>query len=228
MRWADLDSLNHVNNVVYLRYAAHARTLIEDLPPGPIGQMAIQFKRPILLGDEPVVVESSVDGSQLRQSIGVAGSADEFATVVTDFGGYADPVDPAEGVHQADLALRRTDLADGGRVPPEQTFELFQETRVPYFRTAMPWMKPGGFVVADVRVRYHRDIVWQAEPLVARAWMSRVGNASFAAETQLTTGDQVLASSSAVLVGFDATTQRSRRFDESELAAMRAQLSPER
>ena len=31
MRWADLDSLNHVNNVVYLDYAAESRAiLVED------------------------------------------------------------------------------------------------------------------------------------------------------------------------------------------------------
>ncbi len=225
MRWADLDSLNHVNNVVYLRYAADARAEIDGLPSGPISSMEIQFKRPILLGTEPVVVTSTVEGDRVSQSISVQGSPHEFATITSRFGGHAPPVEPQQDVHRAELRLRHTDIDDSGEVSAAQAFELFQETRIPYFTTVMPWMRPGGFVVAQLEVRYHRPIVWQTVPLVARAWMSRVGQGSFAAETQLSSGSEVCASSSAVLVGFDAATQTSRKFGEDELAALRAQLA---
>lgn len=225
MRWADLDSLNHVNNVVYLRYAAEARAAIADLPSAPMSSMQIQFKRPILLGPEPVVVTTTVDQSHVTQSIGVEGSPHVFATVASEIGGRAPEVKPQEGVHQAELRLRRTDIADDGEVSAAQVFELFQESRIPYFSTVMPWLSPGGFVVAQLTVRYHQAVAWRTEPLVARAWMSRVCQGSFGAETQLTDGDQVLASSSAVLVGFDAATQRFRNFSEDEREALRAELA---
>ncbi len=224
MRWADLDSLNHVNNVVYLRYAANARAVIDSLPSGPIGTMDVQFKRPILLGSEPVVVSTKVERHRVSQSIGVEGAAHEFAAVTSEFGGYTAPVAPRDDVYRAELRLRHTDLDAEGQVSPAQTFELFQETRIPYFRTVMPWMTPGGFVVAQLQVRYHQPIVWQAEPLLARAWMSRVGNASFAAETQLISGGQVLASCSSTLVGFDATTQTSRPFTDTERESLAGEL----
>lgn len=224
MRWADLDSLNHVNNVVYLRYAADARAVIDSLPAGRIETMEVQFKRPILLGTASVVVTTQIDRSQVTQSIGVEGSPHEFASVTSVFGGHAPAVPAHEGGYEAELRLRRTDLDASGQVSAAQAFELFQETRIPYFRTVMPWMTPGGFVVAQLQVRYHQPITWRSEPLVARAWMSRVGNASFAAESQLVEGDQVLASSSSILVGFDATTQTSRPFTDIERESLASQL----
>ena len=65
MRWADLDSLNHVNNVVYLAYAQNARAVIDGLPQGPIGATTVEFKRPLLLGRRPVVVTTRVEGDQV-------------------------------------------------------------------------------------------------------------------------------------------------------------------
>lgn len=224
MRWADLDSLNHVNNVVYLRYAAHARAAIDAIPPGPIGAMDVQFTRPILLSSKPVIVTTAVEQQQVHQSIGVHGSPDEYASVSTQFGGLAPEVALHEGGHQAKLSLRTSDIDDDGHVSAAQTFELFQETRIPYFNTVMPWLTPGSFVVAHLQVRYHRPIAWRSEPLTAHAWMSRVGRSSFAAETQLSDGEQVLASSSAVLVGFDASTQRSRPFTEMERESLTSEL----
>ncbi|GAA3543910.1 hypothetical protein AFL01nite_27740 [Aeromicrobium flavum] len=225
MRWADLDSLNHVNNVVYLKYAENARAAMGELPEGPIGTMRVQFKRPILLGRAPVVVESRLEPQRVSQTILVAGSEHEFATVETDFGTLTEDTKVNEQAHLASIALRHTDADASGRVSEPQVFELFQESRIPFISTVLTQMTPGRFVVASVEVRYHREIRWTAAQLEVRAWVSRVGNASFTIEAQLVEDGVVLTSSTAILVGFDADTQASRRFSDQERESLAAALA---
>ena len=226
MRWADLDSLNHVNNVVYLAYAQNARSVIDALPQGPIGATTVEFKRPLLLGRRPVVVTTRVEGDRVLQAIGLDGTDAVFATVDSDFGEHAAPVEPREDAHTAPLAVRHTDLGVDGNVTEAQVFELFQETRVPFIDTVLDRATPGNFVLGRVAARFHRAIAWRDEPLQARSWVSRVGEASFTIDAQLTDAEGVLASSSAVLVGFDLATQRSRRFTEDERVRLSERLSP--
>jgi len=226
MRWADLDSLNHVNNVVYLAYAANARAVIDELPEGPIGTMSVEFARPLLLGRKPVVVTTTVKGDEVQQAIGLDGTDTTFATVQSRFGGFAPAPPVREDVHVAPLALRHTDLGSGGTVTNVHAFELFQESRVPYISTVLDNLEPGKFVVASVTVDFHRDIAWHPEPLQARSWIARVGNASYTIQAQLTDGEGVLASSTAVLVGFDLAKQSSRRFSDRERELLAAELSP--
>lgn len=226
MRWADLDSLNHVNNVVYLAYAQNARAVIDGLPQGPIGATTVEFKRPLLLGRRPVVVTTRVEGDRVLQAIGLDGSDTVFATVDSELGGYAPAAEAREDAHAAPLAVRHTDLGADGNVSEAQVFELFQETRVPFIDTVLDRATPGNFVLGRVAARFHREIAWRDEPLQARSWVSRVGEASFTIDAQLTDAEGVLASSSAVLVGFDLATQRSRRFTEDERARLSERLSP--
>jgi len=223
MRWADLDSLNHVNNVVYLKYAENARATITELPEGPIGAMNIQFKRPMLLGRRPVVVTSRVEGDTVRQSIGVDGSDIEFATVEVTYGALAPGAALNAAATPSSIALRHTDLDAHGLVNEAQVFELFQETRVPFINGVLTRMTPGNFVVASVEARYHQPIPAQAR-LESTARVGRVGNASFTIEAQLGTEGQALASSLAVLVGFDAATQSSRAFSEAERESLRSAM----
>src|SRR5690349_16410401 len=110
MRWADLDSLNHVNNVVYLAYAQNARAVIDALPQGPIGATTVEFKRPLLLGRRPVVVTTRVEGNRVLQAIGLDGTDTVFATVDSELGELAPPAEPREDAHAAPLAVRHTDL----------------------------------------------------------------------------------------------------------------------
>lgn len=223
MRWADLDSLNHVNNVVYLKYAENARAAIPQLPQGPIGTMNIQFKRPMLLGSRPVVVTSSIDGDRVLQTIGMAESDAVFATVEVTYGALAaqEALNPA--AKPGSIALRHTDLDATGVVNEAQVFELFQETRVPFINGVLTRMTPGNFVVANVEARYHRPIPSQAR-LESTARVGRVGNASFVIEAQLGRDGQAFASSSAVLVGFDAATQSSRAFTDHERESLRTAM----
>jgi acyl-CoA thioester hydrolase len=225
MRWADLDSLNHVNNVVYLKYAENARSAMDEVPQGPIGAMRVQFKRPVLLGREPVVVESRLEQHRVSQTILIAGTEHEFATVETDYGSLTEDVPVNETAHRSTIALRHTDADAAGRISESQVFELFQESRIPYITTVLAWLSPGEFVVASVEVRYHREVRWTAEPLEVRAWVARVGNASYTIEAQLADDSGVLTSSTAVLVGFDASTQSSRPFSDEERASLAAALA---
>lgn len=224
MRWADLDSLNHVNNVVYLKYAENARAAIPELPAGPIGAMNIQFKRPMLLGRRPVVVTSRVEGDHVQQVIGVEGSDDEFAVVDVTYGALAPEERLNAAAQPGSIALRHTDLDATGLVNEAQVFELFQETRVPFINGVLTRLTPGNFVVASVEARYHRPIPAQAR-LESTARVGRVGNASFTIEAQLGDEGVAFASSLAVLVGFDAATQSSRPFSDREKESLAAAMS---
>lgn len=231
MRWADLDSLNHVNNVVYLNYAAESRArMVDDGLVGeatPVSGMTVRFVRPLPLGRRPVVVVSDVDGDTLTQQICVDEGDDRtvFAEVVTRHG-EPQPTELREDVHVLPSALRRSDLDASGEVTATKVFELFQEARVFSIATRLDAFKPGSFVVGTADVTFHRPIRWRPEPCVAGVWVSRVGGASFDIGTQLSDDTGVLATSRTVLVGFDPTTQRSKPFDEPQRAQLEALMTP--
>jgi acyl-CoA thioester hydrolase len=232
MRWADLDSLDHVNNVVYLAYAAEARAAMVDdgvLAPGltPV-EMTVRFVRPLRLGRRPVVVAGTVDGDVVVQQValdrdgdgGEGGDGDGGRTVfaeVTTRTGKRTSAAPHGGVPTLPMSLRRDDLDADGHATATKVFELFQETRVLHISSLLGTMRPGRFVVGTSSVTFRDDIAWRTEPLRASAWISRVGNGSFEMRSELSDGDgAVLADSTTVLVGFDPTTQTSKAFDDAE------------
>lgn len=221
LRWADLDSLNHVNNVQYLRYAAEARAELLDggvIEDRRTTRVAVEFLRPIQLGPRPVVVTSRVEHDRLVHQIGIAGASHAFARVTTGH----DPVgtaDPAEGVDTIALFLRRLDLDERGVVSPVQIGELLQESRIPYMTSLMAGQR-GSVVLAHLDMRLHAAIPWRREPVESRVWIERLGGSSYTIAAQLCVDGRVAVSSEAVLVGFDTTTQRSRPLTEAERAAL--------
>jgi acyl-CoA thioester hydrolase len=226
MRWADIDSLDHVNNVVYLAYAAEGRAamaadgeLAADLTPVT---MTVRFVRPLRLGRRPVVVASEVDGDDVVQQITLDGDGDRsvFAEVTTRMGDRS-PATPRTDLATSPLSLRRDDLDADGRVTPTKAFELFQETRVLSISSLLPTMRPGRFVVGTSSVTFRDDVRWSTEPLRASAWISRVGNGSFEMRSELSDGRAVLAESTTTLVGFDPTTQTSKPFHDVERQQLR-------
>jgi len=71
LRWADMDSFGHVNNVVYLRYLEQARVDwmfitakeagVEEFSLGTVvARHAIEYKRPLVYRADPVRVETWV------------------------------------------------------------------------------------------------------------------------------------------------------------------------
>jgi acyl-CoA thioester hydrolase len=228
MRWADIDSLDHVNNVVYLAYAAEARAamvdagrLAGDLTPVT---MTVRFVRPLRLGRRSVVVVSEVEGDDVVQRIVLDGDDDAGRTVfaeVTTRMGARTPAGARGDVPTSPLSLRRDDLDARGHVTPTKVFELFQETRVLHISSALSSMRPGRFVVGTSAVTFRDDVRWSSEPLRASAWISRVGNGSFEMSSELSVDGAVLVESATTLVGFDPGSQTSRPFDDAERAQLR-------
>lgn len=220
MRWADLDSLNHVNNVVYLDYAAESRAMLADeglLDGGAVvTRIAIDFLRPLLLTSRPVQVASTFEGAQLTQEISPQDSDTAFARVVTTFDEPQPLTRQSGAAGPLPTRVRRSDLDLSGAVSTTQMFELFQESRVLHLSQRLTEMTPGRFVVGHVDVAYAAPMPWRVEPYETYNWVSRVGSSSVTIESQLADGDQVMAQCRSILVGFDLESQRSRPLSDTE------------
>lgn len=222
MRWADLDSLNHVNNVVYLDYAAESRAmLVEDgvLADLQVRRVVVEFLRPLLLSRRPVHITSTVSGEDLVQEIRPVPDASPFARVVTTFGTPESM--PAEGAYADPLPcrVRRSDLGPDGWVTPVKVFELFQEARILFIANRLKAMSAGRFVVGRVDVTYGDGIPWRRDPYEVVSWVSRLGTSSATIEADIIGDRTVHARASAVLIGFDLETQRSRAYSDEEREA---------
>lgn len=226
MRWADLDTLNHVNNVRYVDYALEAMDqLVADgaiAANRPVSRMEVNYLRPLALSREPLRITSAVVGTQLVQEIGAGGTV--FAKVTTSFDAEVPaPVESPVGATYL-AQLRRSDIDGNGRVSVGKTFEIFQESRILHFTASQEAHAANGFVVANLVVECIRPITWQPTPVTVNSWLSRVGNASMRVGSQIIDEGRVLATCDAVLVGFDMATQKSRRFSDEERKAFAASL----
>lgn len=218
LRWADLDTLNHVNNVRYADYALEATgQLIADgeVPAdADLTRIVIDFLRPLTLSLKPIRISSVVGNGQILQEICAEDTV--FARVTTDFGAlvtrfaapHEGPVYPGQ--------LRRADLDGSGHVATAKVFELFQESRILHFGRLLERHAAGNFVVAKVAVDFHQPIAWQPQPLAIASWIGDVGSSSMTIDARIAEGDTVYATCQAVLVGFDMTTQKSRKLSDAE------------
>jgi len=229
MRWADLDSLNHVNNVVYLDYAAESRAMLVDegvLDVRPVRRIVVEFLHPLLLSRRPVHMTSTVDGDELVQEIRPVPDASPFARVTTTLG---EPERmPAAPSHADALPcqVRRSDLGPDGVVTKVKVFELLQEARILLIASRLKVLSPGRFVVGRIDVAYGDDIPWRREPYEVASWVSRVGTSSVTIEAELIGTGAVHARASAVLIGFDLETQRSRPYTDEEREAFASLSRP--
>lgn len=222
MRWADLDELGHVNNVVYLSYADEAlaaHVAAGELDEAPTRAASVEFLRPLLLSRTPVTVRSRLDGDTLVQHLHADASGEPCATVTT-VRGAPEPLHAAAdaaidgGAHYL-VHVRREDLGVGGAATLTKIFEYAQEARISTMAGLRDVQAPGErVVVARVDVRLGRPFRWHGGPYPARTVVNRVGRSSFAASTSF--DDGLHGTAEAVLVGFDPTTQRSRPFTDAE------------
>ncbi len=228
MRWADLDSLNHVNNVVYVDYANEVRELlVEDGLLGPerdIAAMSVRYSRPMLLSRHPVVVTSAIDGDTLTQQIcsDRDGVRTVYSTILTTFGTPAPGSRTPMATDPLPSKIRRSDVDSTGTVSLVKTFELFQEGRVLFMANHLQGLKSGKFVVGTVSVDLHAPIIWRREPYESRSWISRMGTGSVKIESELSDGDALLARGTTFLVGFDLDAQTSRPLSPEERAVFDA------
>jgi acyl-CoA thioester hydrolase len=232
MRWADLDSLNHVNNVVYLDYAAESRAiLIEDGIVGAderVQRIAVDFLRPLLLSMRPVRVTSTREGDELIQEITSGDTDTVFARVTTVFG---PPVDVERGTATFEpflLRLRRSDVDATGVASLTQAFEFFQEARIILFSS----LRTDGsgasrFVVGHVDITFGEPIPWRREPYPVTSWISRIGDSSIHIEAEIAEEGRLYAHARSVLVGFDMAAQTSRKLEDHEKKLL-SEFIPER
>lgn len=226
MRWADLDELSHVNNVVYLDYASEARAVhvaAGELADRTARSISVEFLRPLLLSRTPLRVTSTDDGSRLVQEIAPATSAAPFARVTWSDAPAPDGDVPGGG-EGYDVAVRRSDVGTGDVATPIAVFEYAQEARIASVARVRGAGGAARFVVAQVDLTLGEPFAWQREPYPARTVVTRVGRSSFTVTTLFDEGR--LGRADAVLVGFDLQAQRSRVLDDDERAVLTEQLSP--
>lgn len=231
MRWADIDQLGHVNNVRYVDYADEARLAMVDAGEIPAGQHVtgceVRFILPLMLSSHPVRVSSTFDGGLLQQEIYTdhEGQRVVYAQVKTHLATSWSAIERHEaGPTTRPYSLRRTDTyAD--LVSNASFFELLQESRIVAVSEVIGGISPGGFVVGTVTVDYAGAVPWRAAPYEVSTWLERYGRSSLVLRSQVDDGDQVVAAGSAVLVGFDMDSQRSRPFNEAERKQFESALS---
>ena len=227
MRWADLDQLNHVNNVVYVDYAMEARAqLIDEGQIGfdaPVRRVRVDFLRPLLLSSKPVTIRSFVDGDVLKQEIRSHDGSALFSTVVTEHG-QPEPVDDPRGT-PLEMRVRRSDVGSEGTVTVTRLFELFQEMRIHSFASVIPHRQPGRFVVGRVELELGEPLSWRPDPYPGQSFIAGVSRSSFTSKTRLVGGRH--GSATATLVGFDGQRQASRVLEDDEREALTAALLPD-
>lgn len=121
------------------------------------------------------------------------------------------PLAPTGDRHRYDVTVRFSDVDVFRHVNNVTYFEYLQEARVVYFGTVfagVPERSATAVVVARKEVVYLRPVLFRPEPYQAYSWVSRVGRTSYVVDTELRDGDVVHARGRAVLVAFDAATQR--------------------
>jgi acyl-CoA thioester hydrolase len=145
---------------------------------------------------------------------------------------YLEPAEPRRRLpaagrsqHVYPLKVRWSDVDAYRHVNNVKYVEYFQEARVGY-QMAMHQRGDhfGEFVIARTDVDYRRPILFRLEPYQVHTWVSHVGNSSYTLAAEIRDGDDLLASSQAVVVSFDAETQRSAPLPEHQRAALLAQL----
>jgi len=221
MRWADLDMLNHVNNVTYLEYAAEAQAILASdgsMPADRPSEVTVRFMAPMVLSRTPVTVTSRFDDAGLVQEIGSGqGGATINARVTTTWGHVEPPAIP-EGAREDPLTthLRIGDVQTDRRVTTPKAFELAQENRVLRVSHYLSRRSAGQFVVGTVTVRFHGDLIWRPEPYTSYGWLSRAGARSFTVEAVILDDGVPLLSATSMMFGFDLEAQRSRTFSDEE------------
>lgn len=224
MRWADLDQLNHVNNVVYVDYAEQTRAeLIRsgDAFDAPVTRIDVEFRRPLQLSRTPVLVRSRFDGDSTVHDIGPDGVEASFATVRLGTGPVVPQRQRGDGP-AFDLAVRRSDIGPDGTVTPTRFFEICQEARILAFGAIMSDGPRGHIVIARVDVHLGEPVPGDLGVLPTSTAVTHVGRSSYSTTTWF--GGGRYGAAEAVLVGFDAETQKSRPLGDEERAALEAVL----
>jgi len=118
--------------------------------------------------------------------------------------------------HQYDCRVRFSDVDVYGHVNNVKYFEYYQEARLAFLTSLGRDEHNLMLVVARVNVDYKRPILFRPVPYIVESWVTRVGNSSFAMQSEIRDGDQVLSRADTVLVTWDLETQKSRPLTDQE------------
>jgi acyl-CoA thioester hydrolase len=140
-----------------------------------------------------------------------------------------EPRRPVEGAGQSrhvyPLRVRWSDVDAYQHVNNVKYIEYFQEARIRYMmRMHQEGDTFGNIVVARTDVNYRRPILFRLEPYEVHTWISHVGRTSFVVAAEIRDGDEVLATSRVVIVGFDRETQRASQLTADHRARLLDQL----
>lgn len=221
LRWSDLDSLRHVNNVKYAVVAEQAQESLAaegQLPAGrEVVGAEVTYRAPMHLSTRPVVVTSRVEGDRLVQDLAMDdadGVRHEHARVETHFGTRR-PARPSA----PEVALRtpyRLRAVDGGRtgvLGVAGLLELAQETRIAFIHRSGIDLT-GSVVVVSMVLELHEDVPVALGTVETDSWIAHVGTSSYTVRSQVVHDGRVLASGHAVLVRFDLDAERSTPLDD--------------
>lgn len=126
---------------------------------------------------------------------------------------------------RTEVVVRWSDMDAYGHVNHARTVTLLEEARVDMlFAPGSPTATLAtGAVVADVHVRYHRQLSHADSPLEVRVWISRLrgADATFSYEVRpaASPGAVPAVTATTQVVAFDLTHQRPRRLTPAERAA---------
>ena len=277
VRWADMDMLQHVNNVTYVDYLQEARIDMfmahpefrggEDLAEGVVVvRHELDFVAPLVFRSRPVLVDAWI--SEIRAG-SFTMSYEVYDEALTDDGGtgrrvylrassllapfvfaterprrispteravlerYLEPVDARRPVastggsrHAYPLRVRWSDVDAYRHVNNVKYIEYFQEARIRYMmRLHQEGDAFGEIVVARTDVDYRRPVLFRLEPYEVHSWISHVGTTSFVIAAEIRDGEEVLASSQVVAVGFDRGTQRAAPLTPDHRARLLAEVA---
>jgi acyl-CoA thioester hydrolase len=279
LRWADMDSLGHVNNVVYVDYLQESRVdMMRVHAPGPgaeelaegvvVVSHELEYVRPLVYGAAPVRIESWVEevrAASFRLGYELVGPGPErtvhlrASSVLSPFVFAANrprritdaereallrthdqpvvergprvDVRPLLGHpagHTYECRIRWSDIDSYNHVNNVKYVEFFQEARIAFISSlgtgADDLDHVGGFVVARFDVGYRRPIEFRLEPVQVSSWITRIGRSSYEIVGAVHDGEEVYATSRAVVVGFDAARARSRVLTDRERAVFAERL----
>jgi acyl-CoA thioester hydrolase len=282
VRWADMDMLQHVNNVTYVDYLQEARIDMfmshaefqggEELAEGVVVvRHELEFAAPLTFRSRPVLVDSWItriragsftmayevydaapsedDGTGRRVFLRASSLLAPFVFATERprrisederevLGRYLTPAEPREPIagagggprHVHPLRVRWSDVDAYRHVNNVKYVEYFQEARLRYLmHMHQDGDEFGEIVVARTDVDYKRPLFFRLEPYAVHSWVAHVGRSSFVIAAEIRDpdapeGDDLLATSRSVLVGFDRSTQRAAPLTPAQRGRLLEQL----
>jgi acyl-CoA thioester hydrolase len=136
-------------------------------------------------------------------------------------------------VHTYECAVRFSDVDVYRHVNNVKYFEYFQEARIALVGALGRLLTTGdssgdalSVVVAQVDVDYRTPLLFREQAYDVDTWIAHVGRSSFVVEGQIRDGDKVLSRSRAVMVAFDAKTQRATALSDRQREGLQGSVRP--